>query len=184
MRAAFSPAALDPPAKGSLLTSPGPSCKGQPSHQQPWTLLQRAAFSPALDPPQDAGFFNRFPREFVYLDLNSGDRCPDPFPAVERAVAFARTAHEHGSRLLWHGERGVNRSATMAMACLMAWPSGDDGGACALQQTHSLVMDAKPALRAGGGLRPEFLEALSRSLSLHRPDTRLPFEVWRRRRST
>ena len=60
-----------------------------------------------------------------------------------------------------HCQRGVNRSGTMAMACVMEWPR-KDGGLRTLQEAYEAVMGGRPAVRDGGGPRPAFLDALCR----------------------
>ena len=126
-------------------------------------MLQRNGITHILNCTDGAaaGFVNRFPGRFEYLDLNLDDREPDPSSAIENSVAFAAATRAAGGRLMVHCQRGVNRSGTMAMACVMEWPR-KDGGLRTLQEAYEAVMDGRPAVRDGGGPRPAFLDALCR----------------------
>ena len=124
-------------------------------------MLRRNGITHILNCTDGAGdgFVNRFPGRFEYLDLNLDDREPDPSSSIETSVAFAAATRAAGGRLLVHCQRGVNRSGTMAMACVMEWPRRD-GSLRTLQEAYASVMGGRPAVRAGGGPRPAFLDAL------------------------
>ena len=141
------------PATGAPQT--GRSEEGAPDHLG---RLQGIGITHVLNCTEGAkkGFVNAFPDSFEYLDLELDDRSPDPSAEMKAAVEFAQGALGAGGKVLLHCERGVNRSGTMAIACVMVI------GDMPLQEAYEQVLARRPMVAQGGGPRIEFVEALIR----------------------
>ena len=138
----------------------GVQMKPELSAEQPAILqrLQELGISHVINCTEGAtaGFCNPFPDFLEYLDLKLNDRSPDPLEEMRVAVDFAREAVSAGGRVLLHCERGVNRSGTMAIACVMTI------GKMTLQEAYDQVLSRRPMVAEGGGPRIEFIQALMR----------------------